>query len=81
MSTTDPLLSTLPEGIHARFVENVNGLRMHVLEAGAGAGRPVVLLQDDWALGWAERQHPDVKFRSTSPADAAVERLPAAASR
>jgi peptide chain release factor 3 len=30
-------------------------------------GRPVVLLQDDWALGWAERQHPEVRFLSTSP--------------
>lgn len=35
----------LPIGVRARFVENVNGLRMHMLEAGyEGPGRPVVLL-------------------------------------
>jgi pimeloyl-ACP methyl ester carboxylesterase len=44
MSTADPLQATLPGGIHSRFVENVNGLRMHVLEAGAGPSRPCVLL-------------------------------------
>lgn len=36
---------TLPAGIRARFVDGVNGLRMHVLEAGTDtAGRPAVLL-------------------------------------
>jgi pimeloyl-ACP methyl ester carboxylesterase len=35
--------SVLPEGVRARFVRNVNGLDMHVLEVGV-AGRPVVLL-------------------------------------
>jgi len=36
---------TLPAGIHARFVDRVNGLRMHVLEAGHdGTDRPVVML-------------------------------------
>ncbi len=35
----------LPAGIRSRFVENINGLRMHVLEAGfAPKGRPAVLL-------------------------------------
>jgi pimeloyl-ACP methyl ester carboxylesterase len=35
----------LPPGIRARFVDNVNGLRMHVLEAGFETrGRPCVLL-------------------------------------
>ena len=35
----------LPAGIRARFVENINGLRMHVLEAGfESRGRPCVLL-------------------------------------
>jgi pimeloyl-ACP methyl ester carboxylesterase len=35
----------LPAGIRSRFVENINGLRMHVLEAGFGSqGRPCVLL-------------------------------------
>jgi pimeloyl-ACP methyl ester carboxylesterase len=35
---------TLPPGINARFVAGINGLTVHVLEAGAGAGRPLVLL-------------------------------------
>jgi peptide chain release factor 3 len=39
---------------------------MHVLDED---GHELVLLQDDWKLGWAERQHPDVQFRTTSPAD------------
>jgi pimeloyl-ACP methyl ester carboxylesterase len=37
--------SLLPPGIRSRFVEGVNGLRMHVLEAGFETrGRPCVLL-------------------------------------
>jgi pimeloyl-ACP methyl ester carboxylesterase len=37
--------ATLPPGIRSRFVPEVNGLRMHVLEAGfETAGRPLVLL-------------------------------------
>jgi pimeloyl-ACP methyl ester carboxylesterase len=37
--------SVLPVGIRSRFVENVNGLRMHVLEAGFdGKDRPCVVL-------------------------------------
>ena len=37
--------AALPAGIRARFVEGVNGLRMHVLEAGeAGPDRPLILL-------------------------------------
>tara|TARA_Y100000588_G_scaffold159383_1_gene173284 strand:+ start:8316 stop:9590 length:1275 start_codon:yes stop_codon:yes gene_type:complete len=37
--------STLPDGVRSRFVENINGLRMHVLEAGfEGANRPGLLL-------------------------------------
>src|SRR5262249_15068564 len=37
--------SILPTGVRSRFVENVNGLRMHILEAGFGAEiRPCVLL-------------------------------------
>jgi pimeloyl-ACP methyl ester carboxylesterase len=35
--------SALPEGIRSRFVEGVNGMRMHVLEAGE-PGRPMLLL-------------------------------------
>src|SRR3954449_10578123 len=35
----------LPPGIRSRFVEDINGLRMHVLEAGFETrGRPCVLL-------------------------------------
>ncbi len=35
----------LPSGVRSRFVENINGLRMHVLEAGYETkGRPCVLL-------------------------------------
>src|SRR3954471_465898 len=35
----------LPSGIRSRFVEGINGLRMHVLEAGFETqGRPCVLL-------------------------------------
>ena len=37
--------SLLPAGIRSRFVPGVNGLRMHILEAGfEPAGRPCVLL-------------------------------------
>src|ERR1041385_1107672 len=37
--------NALPSGIRARFVDDVNGLRMHVLEAGYETpGRPAVLL-------------------------------------
>lgn len=46
MTELPPLDSAvLPSGIRARFVENVNGLRMHVLEAGFETpGRPCLLL-------------------------------------
>lgn len=37
--------ATLPPGVRSRFVDNVNGLRMHVLEAGfETSGRPALLL-------------------------------------
>ena len=37
--------SALPAGVRSRFVDNVNGLRMHVLEAGFETpGRPAILL-------------------------------------
>ena len=43
---TAPLaMELLPPGIHSRFVDNHNGLRMHVLEAGqAQPGRPCIVL-------------------------------------
>ena len=38
-------VSVLPPGIRSRFIEDINGLRMHLLEAGfEDAGRPCVLL-------------------------------------
>ena len=42
----DPLdAATLPPGIRSRFVRNINGLDMHMLEAGFdGGGRPLVLM-------------------------------------
>ena len=37
--------SVLPAGVRSRFVDNVNGLRMHILEAGFETpGRPALLL-------------------------------------
>jgi pimeloyl-ACP methyl ester carboxylesterase len=46
MTETAPLdHDALPSGIRARFVDGVNGLRMHVLEAGhEEGGRPCILL-------------------------------------
>ena len=46
MANSAPLESTaLPAGIRARFVEGINGLSIHVLEAGHDRGhRPAVLL-------------------------------------
>src|SRR6185312_16012132 len=56
MSMTPFDASILPNGIRARFVDNANGLVMHVLEAGVEAGnRPVVLLLDGFpevAYSW-----------------------------
>ena len=44
MSDLPPLAAVLPSGIRSRFVEGINGLRMHVLEAGFDGARPCVLL-------------------------------------
>jgi pimeloyl-ACP methyl ester carboxylesterase len=49
-------LDGLPQGIHARIVAGVNGLAMHVLEAGE-AGRPVLLLLHGFPeLAWSWRK-------------------------
>jgi len=41
LSQLDPLGNDcLPTGVRSRFVENVNGLRMHILEAGYDARQP-----------------------------------------
>jgi pimeloyl-ACP methyl ester carboxylesterase len=56
----------LPAGVRARFVEGVNGLRMHVLEAGwEGEGRPGLLLLH----GFPEIAY---SWRKTMPALAAA---------
>src|SRR4051812_18659019 len=46
MTELPPLeAAVLPEGVRARFVDGVNGLRMHILEAGYETpGRPLLLL-------------------------------------
>jgi pimeloyl-ACP methyl ester carboxylesterase len=44
MSDLPPLTAVLPSGIRSRFVEGINGLLMHVLEAGFDGARPCVLL-------------------------------------
>jgi hypothetical protein len=51
----------LPHGVRSRFVNGINGLRMHVLEAGYEGGiRPGVLLLHGFpelAYGWRKRVH------------------------
>jgi pimeloyl-ACP methyl ester carboxylesterase len=46
MPLPDPLdADVLPAGVRSRFVDGINGLRVHVLEAGFETrGRPCVLL-------------------------------------
>ena len=52
----------LPEGVRSRFVDGVNGLRMHVLEAGHDApGRPLLLLLHGFpelAYSWRRLMRP-----------------------
>lgn len=47
---------TLPEGVRSRMIQGVNGLDVHILEAGhEGRGRPLALLLHgfpDLAFGW-----------------------------
>jgi pimeloyl-ACP methyl ester carboxylesterase len=58
MTELPPLDSAvLPLGIRARFVENVNGLRMHVLEARLEThGRPCLLLHGFPELAYSWRK-------------------------
>ena len=54
--------SVLPAGVRSRFVEDVNGLRMHILEAGFEAvGRPLLLLLHGFpelAYSWRKVMRP-----------------------
>jgi len=81
--------SVLPPGVRSRFVDNVNGLRMHVLDAGFETpGRPALLLLHGYpelAYSWrnvmgplaAAGYHvfaPDVRgFGRTTPAPVAYD--------
>ncbi len=59
MTELPPLDATLlPAGIRSRFVEGINGLRMHVLEAGHDQpGRPLLLLLHGFPeLAWSWRK-------------------------
>jgi hypothetical protein len=64
MTTELPTLegAILPPGVRARFVENINGLRMHVLEAGFETpGRPCLLLLHGFpelAYSWRKMMGP-----------------------
>src|SRR5881296_3223277 len=55
-------LAVLPPGIRSRFVNNINGLRMHVLEAGfEDKDRPAVLLLHGFpelAYSWRKVMRP-----------------------
>jgi pimeloyl-ACP methyl ester carboxylesterase len=54
--------TTIPDGIRSRFVENINGLRMHLLEAGFDVrDRPCVLLLHGFpelAYSWRKQMLP-----------------------
>ena len=50
--------AVLPSGIRSRFGHDINGLRMHVLEAGfEDRGRPLVLLLHDRARLFLAKDH------------------------
>ena len=63
----------LPTGIRSRFIDNINGLRVHVLEAGFGSGnRPCVLLLHGFpelAFSWRKVMRPlaDAGFHVLAP--------------
>lgn len=59
---------------HARWLDGIADpakatreiVGMHVVDT---EGHPVVLLRNDWELGVAERENPNVRFLTTSPLD------------
>jgi pimeloyl-ACP methyl ester carboxylesterase len=65
--------AVLPRGVRARLVDNVNGIRMHVLEAGyEGERRPAVLLVHGFpelAYSWRKVMLPiaDAGYRVIAP--------------
>lgn len=70
----DPLpADLLPPGVRSRFVERINGLRVHLLEAGHGRpGAPVVLLLHGFPeLAWSWRHQlpalADAGFHAIAP--------------
>lgn len=48
--------ASLPEGVQSRFVDGVNGLRMHILEAGPDDGPMVLLLHGFPELAYSWRR-------------------------
>ena len=72
MSEIAPMESTtLPRGIRSRFIDDINGLRMHVLEAGS-EDRPLVLLLHGFpelAYSWRKVMLPlaDAGFHVVAP--------------
>ena len=74
MTELPPLQNdVLPSGIRSRFVRDINGLRMHVLEAGFETrGRPLVLLLHGFpelAYSWRKMMLPlaAAGFRVVAP--------------
>src|SRR5436305_7841101 len=65
--------AVLPDGVRARFVDGVNGLRLHILEAGFETrGRPLVLLLHGFpelAYSWRKVMRPlaAAGFRVVAP--------------
>jgi pimeloyl-ACP methyl ester carboxylesterase len=74
MSSLPPLDGRhLPPGVRARFIDGINGLTMHVLEAGhESAGRPLLLLLHGFpelAYSWRNVMRPlaDAGFHVVAP--------------
>jgi pimeloyl-ACP methyl ester carboxylesterase len=79
MEPLDP--AALPPGIRSRFVADINGLHMHVLEAGfAEAGRPLVLMLHGFpeiAYSWRKVMPPlaEAGFHVVAPDQRAAAQL------